>query len=375
MNRSYSAVDLRIRNFRVVFELARLRGELLRPDISSHTGMTPPTVMKVVQSFLARNILKNAGEVDTLLGRKPTRLTFNPNAAYAIGVLFEGGEMHAGLVNLAGEIINNIKIPMDYTFSQDTLPTIIDLIRRLITDVNEPILGIGLGVPGVVNSRNRIIEFAPLIGIVKPMDCSSICDIICNETGLNVCMDNDVNAAAVGEFSFRKLHDNDDLLYISVGTGVGAGIILNGQLRRGARNLAGELGYAVNNARYHVDRTLPGWLEGRVGQKSLKKHFDWLGYGNDDEVSQQLIDYLVGNLAPAIANLATQLDIKSIIIGGMAMDTLGEHLRKPLQDKIDKLSLEPVNVYPPACVDSGVTGAAILAMDGKLDEWLCTRNE
>ena len=131
----------------------------------------------------------------------------------------------------------------------------------------------------------------------------------------------------------------------------------------------------MSNASYHVDRTRPGWLESRVGQKSLRKQFDWVGYGKVDDIQQDLVDYLVDNLAPAIANLATQLDIKSIVIGGIAMDTLGERLSKPLQDKIDKLSLEPVNVYPPACFDSGVTGAAILAMDGRLNEWLCTRDE
>ncbi len=57
MKRSYSASDIRTRNFRLVFDLARQEGEVLRPDISIRTGMTPPTVMKVVQSFLSRNIL------------------------------------------------------------------------------------------------------------------------------------------------------------------------------------------------------------------------------------------------------------------------------------------------------------------------------
>ena len=186
-------------------------------------------------------------------------------------------------------------------------------------------------------------------------------------------MDNDVNAAALGEFSYRKLKENDDLLYIAVGTGVGAGIILNGRLRRGARNLAGELGYTVRNTEYHVSRSNPGWLESQVGQESLKNRFQWSGYEKKEAIPPGLISYLVEYLAPPIANLATQLDMKTIIIGGMAADILGEPFLTPLQDKINMLSLEPAHVIPPACTDSGVTGAAMLAIEKNLDDWLSAK--
>lgn len=372
MDHSYTASDLRQRNFRVVFELARLKGNLLRPDISDLTGMTPPTVMKVVQHFTNKDILKTAGEVDTLKGRRPTLLSFNPNAAYAIGVLLEDVEMHAGLVNLSGEIINNIKVPMDTIYSQDTLSKVIELVNKLKVGIDTPILGVGIGVPGVVNVEKRIVEFAPLIGISQPMDCSNICEVISSNTGLTVFIENNVNAEAVGELVYRKLR-NDDLLYVTVGIGIGAGLMLNGQLRRGARYLAGELGYAVSNASSQVDPTRPGCLENRIGEEALKKRFNWQGYGEDKEIPQELVEYLVENLAPAVANLATQLDIKLLIIGGIAVDTLGERLRKPLQDKINQLSLAPIDLNTPACMDPGVAGAAMIAMDDKLDEWLCTK--
>ncbi|HHY82861.1 MAG TPA: ROK family protein [Clostridiales bacterium] len=373
MNRSYSASDIRARNFRLVFDLARKNGEVLRPDISTLTGMTPPTVMKVVQSFLGRNILQNAGEADTSLGRKPTRLVFNPNAAYAIGILFEGDELRAGLVNLAGEIIKKTKLSMVYTFSNDSLSIITDIIKNLTNSCKTPILGIGLGVPGVVNTKLKTISFAPLIGITCPMDCTELCKSIEEVSGLPVIMENDVNLAAVGEFSIRKLSENDDLLYISIGTGVGAGIILNGRLRRGARYLAGELGYAIINASYRVDRSSPGWLESQIGQVALKKKFNWQGYGKDKKIPEGLVSYLAENLAPPVANLATQLDIMSIVIGGMAADTLGEGLRREMQERIDKLSLDSASVSLPACSDPGVTGAAMVAIESNIDEWLCSR--
>ncbi|HHY83077.1 MAG TPA: ROK family protein [Clostridiales bacterium] len=375
MKRSYSAADIRARNFRIVFELAKQKGEVLRPDISTYTGMTPPTVMKVVQSFLSRNILQNAGEVNTSLGRKPTKLVFNPNAAYAIGVLFEGNELRAGLVNLAGEIIDITKLSMAYTFSDEFKTKIISCISRLAESNRGPILGVGLGVPGVVDTKKKIIAFAPLIGITTPYDCTQLCSEITGQTGLPVIIDNDVNLAAVGEFSVRKLTGSDDLLYISIGTGVGAGIMLNGKLRRGARYLAGELGYAVKDTSYRVDREKPGWLESQVGQKALMERFNWQGYNKTSMLPEGMVDYLVDNLAPPVANLVTQLDIKEIVIGGMAVDTIGETLRDKLQEKIDMLSLEKTNISLSICSDSGATGAAMAAIENNLDNWLNEREE
>ena len=373
MIKSFSAPDIRERNHRVVFNLARRQGELLRPDISKETGMTPPTVMKVVQSFVERGILTEAGEAETSLGRRPTRLLFNPQAALAIGVLFEGGEMHAGIADLTGTVLTSVKLPMEHAFNESTVAVLVKTVRELMAGVRAPVLGVGLGVPGVVDSVNRIIEFAPLIGIVTPMDCSGICRALSESTGLPVCLENDVNAAAIGEYYYRRLQEDDDLLYIAVGTGIGAGIVLNGKLRRGSRNLAGELGYAVQNATFHVDRTRPGWLESQIGQEALKRQFHWGGYGQPGDLPEGLIDTLVDHLSPAVANLATQVDIRLIVLGGLAVERLGDGLIKPLQAKIERLSLEQGCVERSRCADAGVAGAAMQIINMQLNNWLSER--
>lgn len=373
MYKSFSASDIRERNHRVVFNIARRQGELLRPDISRETGMTPPTVMKVVQSFVGRGILSEAGEAETLLGRKPTRLLFNPRSALAIGILFEGGELHAGIADLSGTVLKSVKLSMEHAFNDGTAPVLVGIIRELMTGVQAPVLGVGLGVPGVVNPAGNIIELAPLIGIVTPMDCSGICRSLRDGTGLPVCLENDVNAAAIGEYYFRRLPDDDDLLYIAIGTGIGAGIVLNGKLRRGSRNLAGELGYAVHNASFRVDRARPGWLESQIGQEALQRQFHWAGYGLGEALPEGLVDFLVDQLAPAVANLATQLDIKQIVLGGLAVECLGNDLVSPLQYKIERLSLEPGCVERSRCADAGVAGAAMQIINLQLDNWLSDR--
>jgi predicted NBD/HSP70 family sugar kinase len=374
MNKSFSAPDIRERNYRVVFDMARRSGELSRPTISKYTGMTPPTVMKVVQSFVERGILVEAGEAETTaLGRRPTRLLFNSGAALAIGILLEGGEMHAGLVDLSGTVLRNMKIPMEHAFNESTLPVIFTSIEKLMEGIHAPVLGIGLGVPGVVDASRNIVEFAPLIGIVNPMDCTQLNGLILNKTGLPVVLENDVNAAAIGEYFFRKLPEDDDLLYITVGTGIGAGIILSGKLHRGSRNLAGELGYAVQNASFRVDRTRPGWLESQIGLDSLQRQFNWQGYCQNDDIPEGLIDFLVDHLAPVVSNLSTQLDIRLVVLGGRAFDCMGDLLFQPLAEKIERLSLEPGEVQRSHCTDPGVAGAAMQAITKQLDSWLTIR--
>lgn len=369
-SKSFSAPDIKERNIRVVFTLARLQESLLRSDISQATGMTPPTVMKIVQSFQEKKILIDVGEASTRLGRKPKRLVFNPGAALAIGALFEGEIMHVGIVDLSGTLIDRISLPMDHAYTADTLPLLIQAIEKLSARQTAPILGIGLGMPGVVDSVRNIIEFAPLIGITAPFDCTDLLHTLSAQTKLPVCLENDVNAAAIGEFHFRKLAEEDDLLYVAIGTGIGAGIILNGNLRRGSRNLAGELGYSTENTDLQVRRDLPGWLESQIGLASLQKKFNWPGYQPGSPIPDGLVDFIGDRLAPLVANLATQLDISLVVLGGRAIDALGQPLFMALATRINRLSLEKGLIEQPRCTDAGVSGAAMQIIGRQLDKWL-----
>ena len=370
MKHSITAPDIKSRNLRSIFELARRQGEVQRPEISRETGLTPPTVMKAAQQLVDRKILIESGEAETALGRRPVRLVFNPSAALAVGVVFEGEDMHAGLVDLAGGVLRSMRMPMRHAFNQETVAAISDCVRRLVASAPAPVLGVGLGVPGVVDAARGCIVFAPLIGITEPCDCTGICREIEQETGLPVFLENDVNAMASGEFFIRRLDAEEDLLYVSVGTGIGAGILLNGRLRRGARNLAGELGYAVSHAGFPVDRNRPGWLESQIGMEALKRHFTWTDGVEGGAVPDGLVGYVGEHLAPVVANMANQLDIRLVVLGGLAFDVFGKPLFEDLVRRIDRLSLEACSVEPPACEEPGIIGAAVLAFEQRLDAWL-----
>lgn len=370
-----SSSSIKKGNIIAVYNLARCSGELIRPEISKITGMTPPTVLKAVQYLLDKKILLEAGEVETSLGRRPVQLTFNPGAAVAVGIMFEGDEMHVGIVNLEGTILKSMKVPMRQSLDHSAQSMICQCIKDIMVGVEAPVLGVGIGIPGVVDKNEKAIKFAPLIGIKNSMKYTDLSKQILAETGLKADFENDVNAAAVGEFFARKLDNSEDLLYVSIGAGIGAGMVLQGKLRRGNRNLAGEFGYTVQNGSYKVERTRLGWLESNIGAESLKRLFDWRVYVPGEPVPEGIIEFITECLAPPVANLATQVDINRIVFGGRAVDFFGEELLKPLAEKINYLSLEDEIVEASCCADPGIVGAAMQIINTQLVDWIVDKSQ
>lgn len=373
--KAYVASDLKDMNRRTVFQLSRKLGELSRVDISRITGISPPTVMKITNSFTESGILVISGEMDTAVGRKPQLLRFNPDAAFSIGVEFEGEYLRVGLVNLEGSIKSQLRRKVSQEFGPTIVQEVVACIRHLMENFvgsEGPVLGIGMGIPGVVDIDNRIIKFAPLVGISNPYHAGTICNEIEQQTGLPVFIENDVNAAAIGEYVVRRMSKDSDLLFISIGTGLGAGIILNGELRRGSSNMAGEMGYYVPDAYYNTDRSRPGWLESQVNLDALMKRFGFI-IGQEIEAGELpdgMVDYIVDRLAPCIANMATQLDIGLVVIGGVIAEFMNKQLTTPLNQVVQRLCLCDVLVDLQKAAEPGVTGLASLASEAMLDEFL-----
>ena len=126
----------------------------------------------------------------------------------------------------------------------------------------------------------------------------------------------------------------------------------------------------MQNSSYVVDYARQGWLEGQVGTDALCRRFEWQGYGHGEAVPEGLIDYMVDHLAPVVANLATQLDIGLIVLGGLALDSLGDPLYHALAQKVSQLSLEPGICERSVSTDPGVVGAAMQIIEIQLDTWL-----
>lgn len=274
---------------------------------------------------------------------------------------------------------------------KDGPDAVLDAIAELVNDLDgsDSSHAIGVGVPGLVTSDGVVHRCPNIAGWDRPV---AVADELSERLGRPVVVANDVNCGAVAEHRVGAGQGVDDLMAVFVGTGVGGGLVLDGQLVDGTRGMAGEIGHLTvvddgricgcgerghleayagragmeREARRLVDAGRPSSLVERVGDSPMKsRHFaDALADG--DEVTHELLDDAVQALAIALGNAATLLDLPRIVLGGGVVDKLGQ----PFVDQIVG-SLAFGGFGPTVCDvalaerldDAGVVGAALLAAD------------
>jgi len=360
-------------NRKKVYDLLLSVKEISRAEISRRTNISAPTVLKIIDFFIEKDIVTEIGEGISKLGRKPLILRFNPEAAYSIGVEFEGDFYKIGIVDLAGNIKYNERFRANNEYNkiirEELDIQILNLIQKSNIDMGK-ICGVGIGIPGAVDNVNYKIDFAPLVGITSGEDFKPIIEALQNKIKLPIFIENDTNAAAIGEFVARKLPNNADLIYISIGTGLGSGVILDGKLRRGKRNSAGEIGYMVFDKEYHTYKSKPGWLESHINLRALSEK--WEIYQSIESVEKLkefknskdfilLLDRVASYLGMGIVNIANFLDIQQVVIGGMITDIFGQPLIDSINEYISKLKLLDITCELKSCKEPGIIGAASIS--------------
>ena len=372
--RAMVSTDMKRMNRKMIFDIVRKRRAVTRVELSKLTGMSGPSIMTSVNEFIERGIL-SAADTDAelksgTLGRKPVTMLFNPDVLQSVGIEFEGNNLSVGLVNLDGKISRQtmVKVPPNLgpAFYQ-ALFHCLDKLEAMMTETErENYLGIGFGIPGVVDPKKKRIEFAPHVGVQEPIDIETDLQRVEERYHKPVLIENDVNAGAMGEFYVRRIREEiQDLLYISVGAGIGAGIILDGKLRHGCRNLCGEIGYMVNGPEHSAKRSQPGWLESMVSHEALCERFE--DYRLSGLVSGEMISYMVDLLGPAIANLVNTLDIDQVVIGGRLAVNGGEALLQALEKKVQQMTLAFIVPAATQIYYMHIVGSALLATDHLLD--------
>jgi predicted NBD/HSP70 family sugar kinase len=378
--KSYISSDLKELNRETVYNVLKSEGEISRAEIVRRTKISPPTVLKIVSYFLEAGFISEAGEGQSSLGRKPQLLLFNPEARFSIGVEYEGDFIKAGIVDLSGNVKASRQKRVYGQFDEVINKELHILIHDLIKDTNIPmkrILGIGIGIPAIVDRDKNVVSAAPLVGILQDVDCNPILRKLSDEFGLDVYIENDVNAAAIGEFIARKMSKTSDLIYISLGTGLGAGVILHGKLRRGITNSCGEIAYAVFDKDFVTSTDRSGWLEGCINVNALTKRWPFFKrvyegesfakYENTSEY-HLLIDYVAGNLALEIANMISLLDLDTVILGGTSIKLLGYPLLEAINKYLSRLCSTNVSCKLQQCVEPCIAGSAMISTRKKLKE-------
>ncbi|MBJ6362826.1 ROK family protein [Paenibacillus sp. GCM10012307] len=228
-------------NTAVVLEAVMKQAPLSRAAISERTGLNKATVSNLVQDLIDRDLVVEIGTGQSSGGRRPVMLLFNSKAGYALGIDLGVNYIRGVLTDLSGEIVNEAEISLEATELDYVLERLYACTGQLLASAPESpygVIGIGMGVPGIVNDTGSIL-FAPNLEWTQV----KLGDLLEERFGLPVFIDNEANAGAKGEQRFGAGRGIANQIYVSVGIGIGTGIILNKELYQGASGFSGELGH------------------------------------------------------------------------------------------------------------------------------------
>lgn len=220
-------------------------GTLSRADLARATGLTRVTISDLVAELMAENLVIETGQArESRPGKPATMLDINRGGFQIIGIdLSDYAVFRGAVLDLDGVVLERVEVPLDDATGDVVTAKVVALAERLVAAASLPLLGIGVGSPGVVDLSGTVLS-APNLGWPsagtsgEPLQAELVA-----ATGLPVIVANDANAAALAEHSFGGALS--DMMLIKVGHGVGAGLIIGGTPLFGSRFAAGEIGHVV----------------------------------------------------------------------------------------------------------------------------------
>jgi predicted NBD/HSP70 family sugar kinase len=227
-------------NEALVLDAVRTHEHRSRSDIAADTGLSAPTVSGITADLIDRNLLYEHSTGESAGGRRPVLLALNACAGYVVGAKVTESAVVVVLTDLAATVAHRRR----RTLRSTSVDHVVGLVAEITDDLRSkvpdaPVYGLGIGTAGVVDSVNGIVHH----GTYANWRDVPLGDLLRARTGLATIVDNDVNALAVSEHWFGAGKGVENLLVVSLGRGIGLGLILDGRLYRGAGGGAGEFGH------------------------------------------------------------------------------------------------------------------------------------
>jgi len=237
--RASGPVALRKLNRGTVLDIIRAERPISRTGLARKARLSKPTISVIVEQLLTQDLVREVGLGHSRRGRRPVLLDFNPDARLVIGAELQESAWACVLTDLDGHILRRHSIPIDSLRPEDAVGVLVAGLRAVCGDVDRSrVLGIGLGAPGTVSVQAGVVALSLNLGWRDvPLK-----DLVEAATGLPTAVANRCKAAALAEKWHGVGRESDDLIYVRVGTGIGAGFVHRGELFLGS-SYAGELGH------------------------------------------------------------------------------------------------------------------------------------
>ncbi len=226
-------------NQQLVLRALHDHSPLSRADLARLTGLTRTSVGDLVGALIDDGLIEEVGRGRSSGGKSPILLRVAPDGRHLIGLDLGEGQFSGAVVNLRGDILRSIHLPLEGRNGDDAVELVVRLIDALRADDRCPLLGIGIGAPGVIDTSTGTVRWSVNLDWAE----LRLGPLLEERYGVPVVVANDSHVAALAELTFFRRPRPNNLVVIRVGRGVGAGIILNGQLFQGDGYGAGEFGH------------------------------------------------------------------------------------------------------------------------------------
>ncbi len=366
-------------NERTVLEAIRSGSPISRAEISRRAGISKPTVSLALQSLLDAGLVREAtSEPD---GPRYGAVFFEPvpEAAVVLGLDVGGRFLRGAICDLRGDVRARLDVEIDRADAGRVLDQIAELRRRLVTATgldDDLVNSAVVGVPGVVDAERRQIALATS---VAGLEGDTFGADLGQRLDLPVVLENDVNLAALGEHWQGVARGVDDFLFLSIGTGMGAGLVLRGELHRGHNGAAGEVDFALVGLAQDVDPcagAVSAFTAGVVAAGStttaLRPPYDardiFAAARTGDEVAREVVNEVARRIALHIVPVAAVTDVSLVVLGG-GLGANGDLLLEPVRRRLEGWIPYPPRVEVSALGEAAVlTGALAFGLRRALDD-------
>jgi glucokinase len=352
--RTINARQMKQVNRSAILEFVRQSNTTARSEISRLLELSMPTVIRIVDELIEDGLVRSTGETAGEAGRPRELLEYNKSGSAVIGIDLGGTKLYGALANIGGEILGEVHKKQHSSTGDESFALVEEMIQSLIQlagEKQQKLLGIAVGAPGVTHVKTGVVEWAPSLNWRDfPLK-----QRIADRFHLPVVVDNDVNLAVLGEQWFGAGRGVNNLLLLAIGTGMGAGLIIDGVIYRGHNEAAGEVGYFLpevgalgkqydqfgamesivsgTGIAERAKRLLNGIkLEDELNSLTASEVFDAARKGEAWAI--QIVDETADYLSMVIADISTLLDPELIVLsGGVSNST--DLLIDPILKRLD----------------------------------------
>ncbi|MFD7613248.1 ROK family protein [Streptomyces sp. NPDC059828] len=345
-----SQTSLHRANLERVVRAVRMAGSLTQAEIARATGLSAATVSNIVRE------LKDGGTVEVTPtsagGRRARSVSLSGDAGIVIGVDFGHTHLRVAVGNLAHQVLAEESEPLDVDASSEQgFGRAEVLVKRLIASTGigeDKVIGVGLGVPGPIDVESGTLGSTSILPGWTGINPS---EELARRLGVPVYVDNDANLGALGELVWGSGRGVKDLAYIKVASGVGAGLVIDGQIYRGPGGTAGEIGHITLDESGPVCRcgnrgcletfasaryVLP-LLQPSHGQDLTMDRVVQLAREGDPGCRRVIAD--VGrHIGSGVANLCNLLNPSRVVLGGNLAEA-GELVLAPIRESVSRYAI------------------------------------